>query len=815
MKLLKRAAFIGNYLPRRCGIATFTHDLHRAVSTARPDLETCVVAMTDAGRGYDYPPAVRLEVHDEKIGDYVKAAEFLNGAEFDVVSLQHEYGIFGGSAGGNIIELLSRLKMPVVTTLHTVLAKPTAIQHDVIRRIMDISAKTVVMSEKGHELLRSVHDLPPRKIEIIPHGIPDFPFLETHHAKAKLDFTGKMIILTFGLLSPNKGIETMLDAMPEIVKSCPSAVYVILGATHPNLVRQQGETYRDGLTARVRELGIENHVVFFNQFVDQATLLDFISMCDVYTTPYLNEAQMTSGTLAYSFGLGKAVVSTPYWHAKELLSDGLGILVPFGDAKALSAEIAGLLTNDDRRHSMRKRAYAASRSMTWAQTAKRYLGVFETASESVQPGLSPAIDAIVSRANRQVIPQIRIGHFLSLCDSTGMLQHAVHSVPDRSHGYCADDNARALLFSSLLTNFGEVQLSNSITARFAAFIQHAWNPDTRRFRNFMSYDRRWLEEQGSEDSHGRTLWALGECAGKDIDPSRRRWAVALFKTALPVVEEFSSPRAWAFSLLGLDAYCTQVAGDVLANRLRRLLANRLMSLFSTTATIDWVWFEDLLAYDNARLPQALIQTGLTTHASHYIEVGLRSLRWLNSLQTTSSGFFRPVGTKSFGRLRQKPEAFDQQPVEASATISACLAAKRADDGAEWPRAAFRAFEWFRGENDLQTALTDPETGSCLDGLHPDRANENKGAESVLSYLLSLVEIRQLKRMTAVERTRPVSKFVAGGVNRTISPRITPGSLIVPIPILESPELISAPGSGTGSRQTLQTGNGTARPQPHR
>ncbi|MGC1350793.1 MAG: glycosyltransferase family 4 protein [Xanthobacteraceae bacterium] len=806
MKLLRRVAFIGNYLPRLCGIATFTQDLHGAVSAGRPDLETCILAMTDSDRTYDYPPAVRLEIHDETIGDYVKAAEFLNGAGFDVVSLQHEYGIFGGEAGGNIVELLSRLEMPVVTTLHTVLAKPTAIQHDVMSRIIDISAKIVVMSETGCKFLRSVHDLPARKIEVIPHGIPDFPFLEPHHAKAKFDFAGKMIILTFGLLSPNKGIETALDAMPEIIKSCPNVVYVILGATHPKLVRQQGEAYRDGLTARVRNLGIQNHVVFFNQFVDQATLLDFISMCDVYVTPYLNEAQMTSGTLAYSFGLGKAVVSTPYWHAKELLSEGCGILVPFGDAKALSAEIAGLLTNDARRYSMRKCAYAASRSMTWVQTAKRYHTVFETVSENARPRFLLPTDAIVAGRDAHVIPEIRTGHFLSLCDGTGLLQHAVHSVPDRSHGYCVDDNARALLFSSLLANFGEVQLSKSITARFAAFIQHAWNPDTRRFRNFMSYDRRWLEEQGSEDSHGRTLWALAECARKDIDPSRRRWAAALFKTALPVIEEFSSPRAWAFSLLGLDSYCAMAGGDVLANRLRILLAERLMSLISVNETKDWVWFEDLLAYDNARLPQALIQTGLTTRTSPYVETGLRSLRWLNSLQTTSSGYFRPVGTKSFGRHRQKPEAFDQQPVEASATISACLAAWRADDDAEWPIEALRAFEWFLGENDLQTALIDPETGSCSDGIHPDRSNENKGAESVLSYLLGLVEIRQLKRVTAMDRPRPAAKFVGNGASRTIPPRTAPGNLLVSTPIHESPELVSASGSGKGRRQTVQTRN---------
>ena len=622
--------------------------------------------MTDAGRTYDYPPAVRFEIHDEKISDYVKAAEFLNSTGFDVVSLQHEYGIFGGEAGGNILELLSRLEMPVVTTLHSVLAKPTPSQHDVMRRIIDASAKLVVMSEKGHEFLRSVHGVPVRKIEVIPHGIPDFPFLESHQAKAKFDFTGKMIILTFGLLSPNKGIEIMLDAMPQIIKSCPNATYVILGATHPNLVQQQGEVYRDSLTARVQDLGIGNHVVFFNQFVDQATLLNFISMCDVYVTPYLNEAQMTSGTLAYSFGLGKAVVSTPYWHAKELLSDESGILVPFRDSKALSDEIAGLLTNDVRRHAMCKRAYAASRSMTWAQTSKRYLAVFESEYRNARPKLALPVDALASGRKGHVVPDIRLGHFLSLCDSTGILQHAVHSVPDRSHGYCADDNARALMLSSLLTSFGEVQLSNSITASFAAFIQNAWNPGTRRFRNFMSYDRRWLEEQGSEDSHGRTLWALAECAAKGYRSLAPQMGCGALQDRASRRRRILVATRCAFSLLGLDAYCKQVAGDVLANRLRRLLADRLMSLFSVTQTKDWVWFEDLLAYDNARLPQALIQTGLTTQnivlhrcwppiaplAQHAADrfIGILQTGWNRELRQAPSATasFRSAAARGFG-----------------------------------------------------------------------------------------------------------------------------------------------------------------------
>jgi glycosyltransferase involved in cell wall biosynthesis len=376
---LQSLAFIGNYPPRRCGIATFTCDLRRAVSTECPNLDTCAVAMTDAGGPTDYPAAVGFQIRDETIADYALAAEFLNDAGFDAVSLQHEYGIFGGEAGANIVELLSRLEMPVVTTLHTVLRQPLPAQYNAMRRIIDASAKIVVMSETGREFLHAVHDVHASKVDVIPHGIPSFPFLDSHDAKVQFGFEGRPVILTFGLLSPNKGIETMLEAMPGIIKSCPNALYAVLGATHPNLIRDGGEAYRESLMTRVRDLGIEEHVDFFNRFAGQAELLNFISACDVYVTPYLNETQMTSGTLAYSFGLGKAVVSTPYWHAKELLAGGLGVLVPFGDANAIGSEIAALLTDDTRRNAMRERAYRASRSMTWPRTAKRYIAAFESA----------------------------------------------------------------------------------------------------------------------------------------------------------------------------------------------------------------------------------------------------------------------------------------------------------------------------------------------------------------------------------------------------------------------------------------------------
>jgi glycosyltransferase involved in cell wall biosynthesis len=483
---LKRIAFIGNSLPRHCGIATFTTDLQLATALASRDVEASIVAMNDDGRTYDYPPAVRFQINDDVIKDYVDAAFFLNAGRYDVVSLQHEFGIFGGEAGIYIMELLSRLTMPIVTTFHTVLLDPSIAQRGVMSEIIDVSSKIVVMAEKGREILERVYRVAAEKIEVIPHGIPDFPFVEPDQAKIKFGFGNRPVILTFGLLSPNKGIEVMIDAMPMILKSRPDAAYVVLGATHPNLVRRQGEAYRESLVARARELGIEEHVIFFDQFVDRETLLGFISMCDVYVTAYLNEAQMTSGTLAYSFGLGKAVVSTPYWHARELLADGRGVLVPFGDSATIGKEIAALLTDNVRREAMRVRAYSSSRSMTWERIGKRYLATFDNAQQGGGLRIVARRGYVAPSREDQAPPEIELGHFLSMCDDTGLLQHARHSVPDRSHGYCIDDNARALILACALNEPGERRMSEMLTARLAAFVQHAWNPETRRFRNFMS-----------------------------------------------------------------------------------------------------------------------------------------------------------------------------------------------------------------------------------------------------------------------------------------------------------------------------------------
>jgi glycosyltransferase involved in cell wall biosynthesis len=735
-------AYIGNSLPRRCGIATFTTDLRTAIASVRPAVDGFIVAMNDPGQNYAYPPEVRIEIGQDDPADYLSAADAINDSAVDVVSLQHEFGIFGGLAGERVVPLLEALKMPIVSTLHTVLADPSPEQRAVFERITALSTRVVVMADKGRELLRTVYKVAADKIDVIPHGIPDMPFVDPRPTKARLGFEGRSVILTFGLLSPNKGIEFMIDAMPAVLAGRPDAVYVVLGATHPNLVRQHGEAYRDSLVERARSLGVGDRVVFLDRFVDRPLLLDYITMCDVYVTPYLKEAQMTSGTLAYSFGLGKAVVSTPYWHARELLADGRGTLVPFGDATALATATLDLLTDQGRRDAVRRRAYASGRSMTWERTAERYLAVFDAARRGdrlrvvSQPTARPAI-------KESSLPSARTTHFLSLCDDTGILQHALFSVGDRSHGYCVDDNARALLVSCALD---EKSVPDVVSARFAAFIQHAWNPGVGRFRNFMSFDRRWLEDRGSEDSHGRTLWALGVCARDDRIPSRRLWAADLFHRALPTVEGFTSPRAWAFTLLGLDAMLDVRPDDDAGRRIRRVLSGRLMDLLAAVETPDWIWFEEYLGYDNARLSEALIVSGIAADDTGQVQAGLRTLRWLMRQQTTSTGLFRPVGSDSFGERRRPPRPFDQQPLEAAATMAACLAARSASPDSRWLLDAQRAYDWFLGANDLGVPLVDVSTGSCRDGLHPDRANENRGAESTISYLLALADNRRLAQM---------------------------------------------------------------------
>lgn len=738
-----RVAFIGNALPRRCGIATFTTDLELAVSALDEVAETAIVAMCDPGGDYRYPPMVRLTIAQDDPADYRAAAQYINSGGFDVACLQHEFGIFGGEAGSHVLGLIGALDVPLVTTLHTVLDSPSPAQRAVMDAILAASARVIVMARKGRDILIETYGADPERIAVIPHGIPDAAFEPADAARQRLGFAGRRVILTFGLISPNKGIEVMIEAMPAIIAEAPDAVYVVMGATHPHLLRSAGETYRDSLIERVRRLGIEGHVVFLNRFVDRPELLEHIAMCDVYVTPYLVAAQMTSGTLAYSHGLGRPVVSTPYWHAAELLADGSGVLVPFGDPVSLGQAVADLLGDEPVRAAMARQAYVASRPSTWANTARRYADCFRSVTRKAGLRAGPAPEPLPAPP----LPQASTRHFMAMCDDTGLFQHAVHSIPDRHHGYCIDDNARALLLCCTPGSGLADGVSDTLASRFAAFIQHGWNPDNRRFRNFMGFNRQWLEPAGSEDSHGRTLWALGASAQHRANRTAAHWAAALFREALPPVLAFTSPRAWAFALLGLDHYCAGYPEDETACAVRTELARRLEILLLASESADWVWFENRLTYDNARICEALIRTGSAIDAVHITGAGLRSLRWLLEMQKAPAGHFRPVGSQGFMLDRCAPLAFDQQPLEAAATISACAAALASGVAGPWRIEARRAFDWFLGANDLNVPLVDIATGSCRDGLHPDRANENRGAESVLSYLLGLADLHRCEAGT--------------------------------------------------------------------
>lgn len=752
---VRKIALLGNHAPRQCGIATFTTDLAEALRTRCPELDCFVVAMNDGGRHYPYPERVRFEIAEADLASYRRAADFLNVNTVDVVCVQHEYGIFGGKAGSHVLSLLRELRMPIVSTLHTILAEPNPLQRVAMDELTRLSERVVVMSAHGASLLKSVHGVPEAKIDLIPHGIPSLPSTApTARNKDRLGVEGKSTILTFGLLSPDKGIEYVIDALPAILERHPETVYIVLGATHPHVKERHGETYRLMLERRAQRLGVGSSLIFHNRFVRQEELVEFLSAADIYVTPYLNSEQITSGTLAYAVGLGKAVISTPYRYARELLAEGRGVLVPARDPGAIAREAIELLADDSKRQAMCERAATYGRDMGWPTVAQSYLRTFEHAAGTHSARLRTLFRARTSAMRPAELPETDLSHLRLMTDDTGVLQHAVFNIPHRAEGYCVDDNARALLAMTYIEDAGTTEdtwVVRSLVSTYLAFVSAAFNAEQGRFRNFLTYGRRWTEECGSDDSHGRAIWAIGAVVGRSSEPGRLSLCRSLFHEALPVVEHLTSPRAWAFTLLGIDEYLRAFQGDTHIEHVRQVLARRLLELFRQSSSAEWPWFEDRVTYCNARLPHALIASGARMGDEEMVAAGLQSLGWLASIQESKEGYFSPVGSNGFF-VRGKTRAwFDQQPVEASGMVSACLEAGRVTLDARWGACAERAFNWFLGQNELQQSLYDPATGGCRDGLHPDRVNENQGAESTLSFLLALGEMRLADRVSATNR----------------------------------------------------------------
>ncbi|HKJ67210.1 MAG TPA: glycosyltransferase family 4 protein [bacterium] len=742
---LNTIAVLGNYMPRQCGIATFTTDLCETMAREfSSSVNIMALAINDIENGYAYPKRVKFELRANIPGDYLRAADFLNINQIDVLVVQHEYGIFGGEHGAHLFHLLHNVKMPVITTLHTVLADPHPKQRAVILELADRSEKLVVMSQRAKQMLTDIYGIPDSHISLIPHGIHDVPFIDPSFYKDKFQWQDKKVIFTFGLLGPSKGLEVMIEAMPRIVEAHPNAVYVILGATHPHILRESGEEYRHSLRRRIDSLGLHSHVVFHNQFVDPDTLKEYISAADLYVTPYLNKEQITSGTLAYAVGSGKAVVSTPYWYAEELLDEDRGCLVPFGDTNALADTVTRLLADDVERNAIRKRAYLYGRAMTWEKVIQEYVRL---ASDVLSHRRKKAA-VVVEETDRfpkvlDELPKINLQHLRTLTDDTGMLQHAFFAIPDRDHGYCVDDNARALIATCLHYKLLGDDSVLPLIKTYLSYLYHAFNTEKGRFRNFMSYDRQWVDEVGSEDAHGRAIWSLGVTVSTAPNKTLRDSAARLFGETVDVVERFTSPRARAYSSIGLHNYLEVYGGDAMVKNLVNELSDRLFRLFQENHKPDWPWFEETVTYSNGILCQALLLTGRKFTNPEMVEAGLAGLKWLLDQQTSPKGHLSLIGNDDWFKRWSGRSTFDQQPVEILGLIQACGEAYRVTSDSQWIQEAKRCLGWFLGQNDLEVQLYDYQTGGCCDGLHPTGANANQGAESTLAWLISLMEMHNL------------------------------------------------------------------------
>ncbi|HYC96279.1 MAG TPA: glycosyltransferase [Sphingomicrobium sp.] len=722
----RHLALIGNALPRKCGMATYTSHVADALRSLYPAMKLDHYAMDD-GSGDFYPDSIAT-IDAESLDAYHDAAERIEASGAEAIWLQHEYGIFGGTAGSHILELVGTTDLPLILTLHTVLEQPNEEQEVVLKRLIARAERTIVMGSTGADILRRRYGVPAERLRIIPHGVPDRPLRDPDELKPRFGWEGRKVLMTFGLIAPDKGIRHMIEAMPAIVRDHPDALYEVVGATHPNQVRKEGERHRRMLKDLARDLGVEDHVRFVDRFVEQEELLDMLQAADIYVTPYLNMAQVTSGTLSYAVAVGKPVIATPYIHAKELLGDGHGMLVPPANAEALAQAGLELLNHDERRLELSREAYGLGRTMLWPRVVEQSLARL------------PQKPRLVAGQESQPRPAaLPLDAIERMSDAVGIIQHAVYSVPDRNHGYCIDDNARALI---MMVRRGDDRRTAALASTYAAFIEHGWHAERRRYRNFMGYDRRWLEECGSEDSNGRTIWALGLTAARAPWPSIRDWALKLFRETAPLAVDLVAPRARAFAAFGCLDLLGADPGHELAHQLVLQSGEQLMRLHDQNAREGWAWFEPSLAYDNARLPEALIRAGQAIGDSEMVERGLSTLTWLVARQTSPRGAFRPVGCKSFGRPYAPPLAFDQQPLEATATVDAAAAAYRATGEEKWRRVAETAFGWFFGDNDAGVPIADPTDGSCCDGLMATGINRNRGAESILSFHLAAQTMRE-------------------------------------------------------------------------
>jgi len=733
----RRIAIIGTFAPRKCGIATFTSDIVEQLARFHPEITVDVYALSDPSQPHVYERVAGV-IDSSDPQSFFEAARAINESAADAVWVQHEYGIFGSNDGEVVSQFVDRLAAPLILTPHTVLAEPGERQDHILRHLVSRASRIMVMSDHTRTLLATRYGAPNELLSVIEHGAPDRPFGRQHEFKERLGLVGRDVLTTFGLLGPGKGLEHVIEALPAIVARHPSVLYRIVGATHPSLVAQHGESYRHGLQLRAAELGVAAHIEWVDRFVETEELLDQLEACDIYLTPYPGLQQSTSGTLSYAVALGKAVISTRYQHARELLANDVGCLIEPGSADVIAREVNRLLDDREALEALQRRAYAKGRETIWPRFAARAAALVEEACApsprtpplTATPGLTGVFD---------------------MSDGTGMFQHSIGIVPDRRHGYCLDDNVRALMLMNLAEGIKPVERARWAMT-YASFIQYAWNEDVGLFRNFMRYDRSWAEESGSEDSNGRAFWALGSTIEHAADPDMRRWAILWYDRALPTLGKLPSPRAMAFAMLGAAARLRveplhEASQDILARG-----AAFLAHLLDSARRPDWAWFEAVLGYDNPRLPQALIEAGQALGRPSWTAAGLHTLEWIAQRQISAAGHFRAIGSESFGKFHASLP-FDQQPLEAQAVVDAALAAYRATHDPRWREHARTAWRWFFGGNDRGVVLADLTTGRCRDGINPRGANENCGAESILAFQLAHYSMLALEQAATSESPR--------------------------------------------------------------
>ncbi|MHC4881659.1 MAG: glycosyltransferase family 4 protein [Planctomycetota bacterium] len=732
----KKVAFVSSYLPRRCGIATFCNDLTRNISACAGNaFEPLVVAMVSSHE-HQYSSPVKFEIRKNVKNDYVCAADYLNFSHVDLVSVQHEFGLFGGSAGAYLNLLLKRIDAPVITTLHTILNQPALEYRQSMIDVCELSEKIIVMNVRGVSMLRNIYGVDSKKIQLIPHGIPDLPFVDSSYYKHKFGIEGRKTILTFGLLSRNKGIEHMLKTLPAIVETEPDVLYIILGATHPDVLRHDGEEYRFELQRIVEELGLQDNVMFYNQFVSDERLHNFLCATDIYVTPYQNKEQLTSGTLAFAVGSGKAVVSTPYWAAEELLDEGRGRIVAFNDHKGLSDAIIGLLKDESVFNECRRRAYDYGRTRTWPKIGQQYWDLFSKARFPGEP-ITKTFANKKESISLFELPEPSLDHLRNITDDTGLIQHAKFMLPDREHGYCTDDNARAVVaMVKYHTQYADPEALRLFNI-YLSFILHAQRKDGT-FHNFMDYNRQWVEPEPAHDGLGRSLWAFGSVIEHPPLPELVPILKDLFDKSSPHIPQLPL-RGKAYAIFGMRSYLSQFPGASDIKRYLHAAAEHLVYLFEKYSEPGWDWFENTLAYDNAVLPHALFDAYITTGKEIYLEIATKSCEFL--LETTFTGeHFSFVGCNGWYPKGGQKAQFDQQALEAVSTAMMLRGAYKATDNPNYLKMQKKAFGWFLGDNDLSIPIYDFRTKGCCDGLETNGTNLNQGAESMISFLLALLSV---------------------------------------------------------------------------